>query len=69
MTINAERLGEELALQPYQPRPGDTVRVIGRQETYGVVDVTDPALVTLVSAQGKHFRVGYKALEKVEDAA
>lgn len=54
--------------QPYRPKAGDTVRIIGRAETYGVVDVTDPALVTVRSQTGKEFRVGYKALEKVEAA-
>ena len=59
----------EQHIPKYRPKVGDTVRIVGRTETYGVVDVSDPSLVTLVSAQGKQFRVGYQALEKLERSA
>lgn len=55
--------------QPYAPRAGDTVRVIGMSETFGVVDTTDPALVTLRNQNGKEFRVGWRVLEEVQSAA
>ena len=50
----------------YRPRVGDTVSIKGRTETYGVIEVSDPSLVTLQNADGKTFRVGRLALELVK---
>lgn len=57
--------------QPFNPQPGDQVRIVGRSEVYRVIDASDASLVTLESRHGKQFRAGRKALELVarEDAA
>ena len=51
--------------QPFNPLPGDQVRILGRSEIFRVTNVDDPALVTLESKTGQTFRAGRKALELV----
>ena len=51
--------------QPFNPQPGDQVRILGRSEIFRVVDTSDFSLITLEARSGRQFRAGRKALELV----
>lgn len=54
--------------QPFRPREGDRVRVMGVGGEFVVVSLADPALVVLRNQQGREFKAGWRALEPAEAA-